>query len=70
MQRHERAVWLSVATLGSAIWEAWRPTPGGALALHSLVLVALGVIAVLGNWTGWLRTQYTRQQLRKRESRE
>ncbi len=27
MQRHERAAWLALATLGSAIWELWRPTP-------------------------------------------
>ncbi len=66
MQRHERAVVLSVATLGSSIWEAWRPTPAGEFALHTPVLVALGVIAVLANWTGWLRMQYTRQELRKR----
>jgi phosphatidylinositol phosphate synthase len=66
MQRHERAVWLAVATLGSSIWEAWRPTEPGQFAFHTPVLVALGVIAVLGNWTGWLRMQYTRQELRKR----
>ncbi len=66
MQRHERGVWLAVATLGSSIWEAWRPTPPGELALHTPVLVALGIIAVLANWTGWLRMQYTRQQLRNR----
>jgi len=66
MQRHERAVWLAVATLGSAIWELARPTPAGEFTFHTPVLVALGVIAVLANWTGWLRTQYTRQELRKR----
>jgi phosphatidylglycerophosphate synthase len=66
MQRHERAVWLALATLGSSIWEAWRPTPAGGFALHVPVLVALAVIAVLANWTGWLRMQYTRQELRKR----
>ncbi|HET9597774.1 MAG TPA: CDP-alcohol phosphatidyltransferase family protein [Anaeromyxobacteraceae bacterium] len=66
MQRHERAVWLAVATLGSSIWELWRPTPPGEFAFHTPVLVALGVIAVLSNWTGWLRTRYTREELRKR----
>lgn len=66
MQRHERAVWLAVATLGSSIWEAWRPTADGEFAFHTPVLVALGVIAGLANWTGWLRVQYTRQELRKR----
>src|SRR5919198_222028 len=66
MQRHERAVWLALATLGSPIWELWRPTPVGQFAFHTPVLVALGVIAVVANWTGWLRTQYTRQELRKR----
>ncbi len=66
MQRHERGVWLAVATLGSSIWEAWRPTPAGELALHTPVLVTLGIIAVLANWTGWLRMQYTRQELRRR----
>jgi CDP-diacylglycerol--glycerol-3-phosphate 3-phosphatidyltransferase len=70
MQRHERAVWLCVATLGSSFWEAWHPTAAGALALHTPVLVALGVIAVLGNWTGWLRMQLTRQELRRRERRD
>jgi phosphatidylglycerophosphate synthase len=66
MQRHERAGWLAVATLGSSVWELARPTPVGMFAFHTPVLVALGVIAVLANWTGWLRTQYTRQELRKR----
>jgi CDP-diacylglycerol--glycerol-3-phosphate 3-phosphatidyltransferase len=66
MQRHERAVWLAVATLGSSLWELWRPTPAGEFAFHTPVLVALGVIAVLANWTGWLRTSYTREELRKR----
>jgi phosphatidylglycerophosphate synthase len=66
MQRHERAAWLAVATLGSAVWELWRPTPVGLFAFHTPVLVALGVIAVLANWTGWIRTQYTRQELKKR----
>lgn len=70
MQRHERAVWLSVATLGSSVWEAWRPTPPGEPVLHTPVLVALAVIAVLANWTGWLRMQYTRQELRRRERRD
>jgi phosphatidylglycerophosphate synthase len=70
MQRHERAVWLSVATLGSSIAESWHPTPAGELALHAPVLVALGVIAVLGNWTGWARMQLTRQELRKRGPRD
>jgi phosphatidylglycerophosphate synthase len=66
MQRHERAVWLAVATLGSSLWELWRPTPSGEFAFHTPVLVALGVIAVLSNWTGWLRTRFTREELRKR----
>jgi len=66
MQRHERATWLAVATLLSSMWEAWRPTPSGELAFHTPVLVTLGIIAGLANWTGWLRTQYTRQELRKR----
>ncbi len=66
MQRHERAVWLAVSTLGSAMWEAWRPTPAGEFAYHTPVLFALGMIAVLANWTGWIRTQYTREELRKR----
>jgi len=66
MQRHERAVWLAVATLGSSIWEAWRPTPSEEFAFHTPVLVTLGVIAVLANWTGWLRMQVARQELRKR----
>jgi phosphatidylglycerophosphate synthase len=66
MQRHERATWLAVATLGSSMWELWRPTPAGEFAYHTPVLFALGMIAVLANWTGWIRTQYTRQELRKR----
>jgi len=69
MQRHERAVWLSVATLGSGIAESWRPTPDGQLALNAPVLVALGLIALLGNWTGWVRMQATREELRRRELR-
>lgn len=66
MQRHERAAWLAVSTLVSALWELWRPTPVGEFAYHTPVLFALGMICVFGNWTGWLRTQYTRQELRKR----
>ncbi len=66
MQRHERATWLALATLASAGWELWRPTPVGEFAYHTPVLFTLGLVAVLGNWTGWLRTQYTRQELRKR----
>jgi CDP-diacylglycerol--glycerol-3-phosphate 3-phosphatidyltransferase len=69
MQRHERGVWLSVATLASAVAESWSPTPAGELAYHAPVLVALGLIALLGNWTGWLRMQLTRQELRRRELR-
>ena len=70
MQRHERAVWLSVATLGSNLAESWHPTPAGDLALYTPVLVVLGLIAVLGNWTGWMRMQLTRQELRRRERRD
>jgi phosphatidylglycerophosphate synthase len=66
MQRHERAVWLAVCTLGSSLWELWRPTPPGEFAYHTAVLFALGMIAVFANWTGWIRTQYTRDELRKR----
>lgn len=66
MQRHERGVWLALATLGSSVWEAWRPTPAGELPLHTPVLAALGAIALLANWTGWLRTQHTRRELRRR----
>jgi CDP-diacylglycerol--glycerol-3-phosphate 3-phosphatidyltransferase len=65
MQRHERAVWVALATLGSSVWEAWRPTPAGEFAFHTPVLVALGVIAALANWTAWLRLRSTRQELRK-----
>ncbi len=64
MQRHERAVWLAVATIFSALWELWRPSDG--FAYHTPVLVTLGVIAGIANWTAWLRIQYTRQELRKR----
>jgi CDP-diacylglycerol--glycerol-3-phosphate 3-phosphatidyltransferase len=67
MQRHERAVWLTVATVVSSAWDAWQPPPGGGPALHGPVLAALGVIAVLGNWTGWARMQATRRALRERE---
>ena len=70
MQRHERAVWLSVATVASGIWEAWRPTPAGALALHAPVLAVLGLVALLGNWTAWTRMQRTRRELRRRERRD
>jgi CDP-diacylglycerol--glycerol-3-phosphate 3-phosphatidyltransferase len=69
MQRHERAVWLSVATLGSSVWDAWHPPAPGAFALHAPVLVALAVIAVLANRTGWARMQAARRALRARERR-
>jgi CDP-diacylglycerol--glycerol-3-phosphate 3-phosphatidyltransferase len=64
MQRHERAVWLALATISSALWELWRPSDG--FAYHTPVLFTLGMIAVLANWTAWIRTQYTRQELRRR----
>jgi CDP-diacylglycerol--glycerol-3-phosphate 3-phosphatidyltransferase len=66
MQRHERATWLALATLAAAAWEVFRPTPKGEFAYYTPVLFALGMIAVIANWTGWIRTQYTRQELRKR----
>lgn len=66
MQRHERATWLAVSTLLSALWELWRPTPAGEFVYHTPVLFTLGMIAVFANWTGWIRTQFTRQELRKR----
>jgi CDP-diacylglycerol--glycerol-3-phosphate 3-phosphatidyltransferase len=66
MQRHERAVWLGLATLGSSVWSAWRPAAAGAFALHVPVLVALGTIALLANWTGWRRMRHTRRELRRR----
>lgn len=64
MQRHERGAWLAGATVLSGVWQAWSPSPG--FARHGLVLLALGLIAVLGNWTGWIRTSYTRRELRRR----
>lgn len=64
MQRHERAVWLAVATIASSLWELWRPSSD--YPLHPLVLFALAVIAILANWTGWKRTAYVRKELRKR----
>jgi CDP-diacylglycerol--glycerol-3-phosphate 3-phosphatidyltransferase len=67
MQRHERAVWLTVAAVVSSAWHAWHPDPAGGAAVHLPVLVALGVIAVLANWTGWARMQATRRELRRRE---
>ncbi len=64
MQRHERAVWLAVATIFSALWELWRPSAD--FALHPPVLVALAAVAVLANWTGWSRTAAIRRELRTR----
>lgn len=69
MQRHERAVWLSLATLGSSLWDAWHPAAPGERALHLPVLVALAAIAVLANRTGWARLQRTRRALRTGERR-
>lgn len=64
MQRQERAVWLVMATILSASWELWRPSPG--FALHPPVLLALAAVAVLANWTGWKRTAFIRRELRRR----
>jgi len=64
MQRHERGAWLAGSTVFSGAWEAWQPSHG--FARHGLVLLALALISVLGNWTGWVRTRYTRQELRRR----
>jgi len=64
MQRHERAAWLAIATIFSALWQAFRPSPG--FPLHPLVLFALAAIAVLANVTGWRRTAFVRRELRRR----
>lgn len=64
MQRHERAMLLIVATVGSGLWTAFHPPPG--LALHVPVLAALGAIAIGGNYTGWQRTAFVRRELRRR----
>jgi CDP-diacylglycerol--glycerol-3-phosphate 3-phosphatidyltransferase len=64
MQRHERGAWLCTAAVLSGIWEAYRPSAG--FAHHGLVLFALAAIALLGNWTGWSRTAFTRRELRRR----
>jgi CDP-diacylglycerol--glycerol-3-phosphate 3-phosphatidyltransferase len=69
MQRHERAAWLSVAMVLSSIWEAWRPDPGAGLALHVPVLGVLGLVALLGNGTAWVRIRLMREELRRRERR-
>ncbi len=64
MQRHERAAWLAVSTIFSGLWELWRPSAGRPL--HALVLLALAVMAVLSNWSGWQRTAHVRRELRRR----
>jgi len=64
MQRHERAAWLAIATIFSALWQAFRPSPG--FSLHPLVLFALAAIAGFANWTGWQRTAFVRRELRRR----
>lgn len=64
MQRHERAAWLSVATIASALAHFVRPeTPRP---VYPLVLFALAVIAVLGNWTALRRVNHVRRELRRK----
>lgn len=63
MQRHERGAWLAGAAILSGLWQAWRPGPEPR---HLPVLVALGLIAVLANWTGWLRVRHVRRSLSRR----
>jgi CDP-diacylglycerol--glycerol-3-phosphate 3-phosphatidyltransferase len=64
MQRHERAVYLVIATVASAIWELVHPAAGRPL--HAPVIVALALIALLGNITGLQRLGFVRRELRKR----
>jgi CDP-diacylglycerol--glycerol-3-phosphate 3-phosphatidyltransferase len=63
MQRHERATYLVAATILSALWHVYHPQPHPR---HMLVIGTLIAIAVLGNWTGVLRTAFIRRELRRR----
>ena len=64
MQRHERATYLIVSTIFSAIIERYHRS--GEPARHWLVLCALIGIAVFANWTGIVRARFIRQELRRR----
>lgn len=64
MQRHERALLLILATVGSALWDAAHPPEG--FALHAPVLAALAAVALLANRTGWQRTALARRELSRR----
>lgn len=65
MQRHERAVYLSVGALISSV-VAWYWEPGEAHPRHYVVLAAMGLIAIFANLTGIQRTAYVRAELRKK----
>lgn len=64
MQRHERATYLIVSTMFSAIIERYYPS--GSPPRHWLVLGALVTIAVFANWTGIMRARYIRQKLQQK----
>lgn len=65
MQRHERAVYLSVSALISSV-VAWYWEPGDPHPRHYVVLVALALVAVFSNLTGVRRTAFIRAELRKK----
>jgi CDP-diacylglycerol--glycerol-3-phosphate 3-phosphatidyltransferase len=64
MQRHERAVYLTTAICFAAFIESVHPSVG--TPRYLLVIVVLAIMAMLGNWTGIIRTQYIRSELRRR----
>lgn len=65
MQRHERAVYLSVSALVSSV-VAWYWEPGNPHPHHYVVLAALALVAFFSNLTGIQRTAFTRAELRKK----
>lgn len=65
MQRHERAVYLSVGALISSV-AAWYWEPGVAHPRHYVVMASLALVAVFANLTGFQRTAFIRAELRKK----
>lgn len=69
MQRHERAVYLSIATVFSPL-VAPRLEPGVDHPRHLLVLAALALIAFFATITAVQRTAFTRSELKRRREQQ
>jgi phosphatidylglycerophosphate synthase len=69
MQRHERGVYIGVASVFAPIVAVWLE-PGVAHPRYHLVIISLAMLAVLTNITAYLRTRFVLVRLRGRTFKE